>query len=246
MRSIFIFMDYQINHEKLSERVFQVLRKVLVTSGLYLFLIFIIIGLLYLIAFSSLIGSLEQLTLISNNQEALENLIISKTSEISTLNVFFTVIMHFFLIGVFGMIEKSNHSPIVSLGSAFKAVFSKKGLISLNIIIITQLLSSGLSYLLNTLGFPMVGFALSILIQFLTFFAIPAVFIQKTCVTKSLLTSINIVNNKPGTIFSFVIITYLLSLSGILFFGVGLLFTLPLNYIVSYVLFEHIHQQIKN
>lgn len=44
----------------------------------------------------------------------------------------------------------------------------------------------------------------------------------------------------------FIATTYFLSLTGLFFFGIGIILTLPLNYIVAYSLYIHINEQIKS
>ena len=141
------------------------------------------------------------------------------------------------------MIKKVNTQPYADLGSAFKTIFSTKGLKALNVIILIQIVSTTISYYLELAGFGLVGLGISLLIQFLTYFAIPSIYISNLSITKSVNFSVQTVNQKPGFLFAFIAFTYLLSYIGILFFGIGIVLTLPLNYIVAYSLYTHINKQ---
>jgi uncharacterized membrane protein len=144
------------------------------------------------------------------------------------------------------LLNKLSEQPYASLGDAFRLVFSVKGLKALNIIIAVQIVTTTLSFLMQYFGFSLVGLGLSLLIQFLTYFAIPAIYIANLSLTNAIKQSVQIVNTKPGFFMFFIAATYFLSLSGILFFGIGIILTLPLNYIVAYHLYKHITKQLTN
>jgi len=242
----FLFsMSYTIDQQQLSERIFSIVKIIAVPSGLYIFLSFIILAFLYMTGFSVALGSFAELVKISD-PKVLEELILTNSAEILVLNIVLSIFFHYLLSGIYGMIKSSETSAIVGLGSAYKALFSLKGLKALNVIIIIQLLSSTFSYFLDAAGFSLVGFALGILIQFLTYFVVPAIYADNQGIWNSLNFSVKTVNEKPGLLFVFMTITYLLSLAGLLFLGIGIIFTLPLNYIVSYSLYSHISVQFKN
>lgn len=242
----FLFsMSYTIDQQQLSERILSIVKTIAVPSGLYIFLSFIILAFFYMIGFSAVLGSFAELIKISD-PKVLEELILSNSAEILILNVVLSILLQYLLSGIYGMIKSSETSTIVGLGSAFRALFSLRGLKTLNVIIVIQLLSSTFSYFLDAAGFGLVGFALGILIQFLTYFIVPAIYADNQGIFRSLNFSVKTVNEKPGLLFVFMSITYLLSLAGLLFFGIGIIFTLPLNYIVSYSLYSHISGQFKN
>lgn len=235
-------MSYEIDQLKLSEQIISIAKKVSVTAGLYIFLTFIIVSFIYTVGLLLLIGSPEEFIKMSN-QKFVEEFIVSKSTEILALNMVATIVLHFFLGGIYGMIKDIFIKPYTTLGSAFKLIFSTKGLKALNVIIVLQLLSTTFSYFLEIAGFSLVGLGIGFLLQFLTYFAVPAIYINNTPVLKSINFSIATVNQKPGFLFVFIAFAYFLSFIGILFFGIGIILTLPLNYIVAYSLYTHITQQ---
>lgn len=239
-------MNYEIDHQKLSEHIFSIIRKTSVPAGLYALLTFIVIGFLYLMAFTSTIGSLEEIAEISKDQAAFEALITQNSIEMILLNAAVGILTHFLLSGVYGMIKKSENSPVIGLSAAFKELFSIKGLKVLNVLIFVQIISGTLSYFLNQEGLSLVAFSLSILIQFLTYFAVPAIYVDNLGVRESIKFSVNTVNQKPAFMFLFMFMTYLVSMSGLLLLGIGIIFTLPLNYIVAYALYKQITSQTTN
>src|SRR5690606_23166469 len=126
----------------------------------------------------------------------------------------------------------------------FKIILSNPVLIVLYVIVLVPMVSTGFYYLIDLAIFSLVGFVISLLLQFLTYFAIPAIYIANLGVRKSIQKSIVLVNQKPVMLIVFISVTYFLSLIGILFLGIGIIFTLPLNYIVAYSLYIHISKQI--
>ena len=235
-------MSYEIDQLKLSEQIISIAKKVSVTAGLYIFLTFIIVSVIYTVGLISLIGSPDTFIKLSN-QKAAEEFITANATEILILNTVASIFLHYFLGGIYGMIKKVNTQPYADLGSAFKTIFSKQGLKVLNIIILIQIVNTAISYYLELAGFGLVGLGISLLLQFLTYFAIPAIYISNFNITKSINFSIQTVNQKPGFLFAFIAFAYLLSFIGILFFGIGIILTLPLNYIVAYSLYTHITEQ---
>lgn len=235
-------MSYEIDQLKLSEQIISIAKKVSVTAGLYIFLTFIIVSVVYVVGLISLIGSPDAFIKLSNQKTA-EEFIATNATEILILNTVASIFMHYFLGGIYGMIKKVNTQPYADLASAFKTIFSKQGLKVLNMIIIIQIVNTAISYYLELAGFGLVGLGISLLFQLLTYFTIPAIYISNFNITKSLNFSIQTVNQKPGFLFAFIAFTYLLSFIGILFFGIGIILTLPLNYIVAYSLYTHITEQ---
>lgn len=243
MRSIFFIMNYEIDQLKLSEQIIAVAKKVAVTSGLYILLTFIIlffvyfIGILFLFDFPQDISKLE-------NTAFVEEILASKSIELLLLNGIVGIIAHYLLSGVYGMIHQSATQPYVGLGTAYQSVFSTSGLKALNVIIAVQVSTTALSYFLEQAGFGLVALGVSVLVQLLTYFAVVAIYVHGLGVGKSISLSIAIINQKPVFLFLFIMITYFLSLIGILFFGIGIILTLPLNYIVAYCLYQHISNQL--
>lgn len=235
-------MSYEIDQLKLSEQIISIAKKVSVTAGLYIFLTFIIVSFVYTVGLVSLIGSPQEFIKLSN-QKIAEEFIVANATGIMIVNTVATIFLHYFFGGIYGMIKKVNTQPYADLDSAFKTIFSKQGLKALNIIIFIQIISTAVSHCLELAGFDLVGLGISLLIQFLSYFVIPAIYINNFSITKSLNFSIQTVNQKPGFLFAFIAFTYLLSFIGILFFGIGIVLTLPLNYIVAYSLYTHVTEQ---
>ena len=235
-------MSYEIDQLKLSEQIISLAKKVSVTAGLYIFLTFIIVSVVYSVGLVSLIGSPEEFIKLSN-QKVAEEFIASNATQIMIVNMVASIFLHYFFGGIYGMIKKVNTQPYADLGSAFKTIFSTQGLKALNVIIIIQIVNTAVSYYLELAGFGLVGLGISLLLQLLTYFAIPGIYINNSSIRKSLNFSIQTVNQKPGFLFAFIAFTYLLSFIGILFFGIGIVLTLPLNYIVAYSLYTHITVQ---
>lgn len=236
-------MNYEIDQQKLSERIYAIIKTVAVPAGLYIFLSFILLFFIYAAGLSATFGSLKELLQISDPQE-MELFMMNNATEILLLNMVVSVLSYYLLSGVYGMISAGLKTPIVGLGSAYKALFSKRGFKVLCVIILIQAIVTAISFLLNIFGLTWVGFAIGILIQFLTYFSIPSIYIDNKSIGQSLRFSTQIINQKPEFLFFMIAMTYVLSFAGILLFGIGIIFTLPLNYIVAHSLYATISEQI--
>ena len=101
-------MSYEIDHQKLSEHIFSIIRKISVPAGLYVFLAFIIMGFSYLMAFTSIFGSIEEIAELTKDEAAFTALITENSIEMILLNAGISVFMHYLLSGIYGMIKKVN------------------------------------------------------------------------------------------------------------------------------------------
>ncbi|RRA93277.1 hypothetical protein [Paenimyroides viscosum] len=242
-KHFYLYMSYEIDQIKLSERIIAIAKKVSITAGLYIFLTFIIVLVIYSFGLIAVIGSPDELIKMSN-QKNLDQFMVANATPLLILNTVVTIALHYFLGGIYGMIKKVETQPYATLGNAFGTIFSKEGLKVLNVIILLQLITTTASYFLDFAGFALVGLGISILLQFLTYFTIPAIYIDGLSIRKSIDLSVKTVNQKPAFLFFFIAFAYFLSFIGILFFGLGIILTLPLNYIVAYSLYTHIKEQV--
>ncbi len=229
-------MNYEIDQNKLSERILTLVKTVGVPAGLYVFLSFIIVFVVYLTGFVQMTGSADALFKITTPEE-LEEILLKNATEILILNTIVSVILHFLLSGIYGMIIKSVTSPFVGLGAAFKAIFSRCGMKAFLFITVLQIVVTAINYLLSISGLAMVGFVIGALFQFLTYFTLLIIYIENKSIVKSVSESVSIINSRPLFFMPIVLITYVVSLTGILLFGIGIIFTLPINFIVAYSLF---------
>ena len=181
-----------------------------------------------------------------SNQQFVEKILVDKATEFMILNTVISICIHYLLGGIYGIIKEVNEKSYAGLGSAFKTVFSIRGLKALNVIIVVQLIGTAVSFILQLSGFALVGLGISLLLQFLIYFTIPAIYVDGLSINKSIRFSIQTVNQKPAFLMFFIAATYFLSLTGLFFFGIGVILTLPLNYIVAHSLYNHIKEQIKN
>lgn len=227
-------MNSEINYDKLVAHLSVIIKKTAIPAGLYLFLLFIITGVLYFIGFASLLGSAENFLKITDPKE-LEALMLSHSVEILLLNTGVSIVLHFLMSGIYGMILESN--PVSGLGSAFKIIFSKRGLKALVYIMMIQTIVTSVNYFFSLTDFSMVGFAIGILLQFLTSFTLVFIYTENKEIFKSIVLSTSIINSKPFFYFWILLLTYFISFSGILLLGIGIVFTLPISYFMIYCLY---------
>lgn len=234
-------MNIEIDQTKLSERILTIVKAVGVLAGLYVFLTFVIVFLLYTLGFLQMTGSTDALLQI-NTPEVLEQLLAQNTTEIMYLNLLISIVLHFMLSGIYGMIIKSTQSPSIGLGDALKLLFTRRGLKVFLYIAIVQIAVNSINHFFNFYDLTMVGFSIGALLQFLTYFTIPFIYIENSNFFNAITKSVHTINSKPLFFIPIILFTYLVSLSGILLFGIGIIFTLPINFIMAYSLFTIINE----
>src|SRR5690606_2041066 len=139
LRSIFLDMNYEIDHQKLSEQIILTAKKASVTSGLYIFLVFILVCCLYCLGIISLVGSPKKLMNFSNLQ-FVQKILADKAYEFLILHTLLSSCMHYLLAGVYGIINDVNEKSYAGLGSAFNTALSVRALTVLDVIIVVQLI----------------------------------------------------------------------------------------------------------
>ncbi|HLV50422.1 MAG TPA: hypothetical protein VKY44_00535, partial [Flavobacterium sp.] len=130
-------------------------------------------------------------------------------------------------------------------GAAFKVLFSPRGMNVLLFIALLQIFVTAINYAFSISGLAMVGFTIGALLQYLTYFVLPAIYLENKNILKAVLESISIVNSRPLFFIPIVVFTYLISLSGILLFGIGIVFTLPINFIMVYSLYTILKESLQ-
>lgn len=241
----FFYMNYEIDQTKLTERILTIVKAVGVIAGLYVFLTFVIIFLLYTLGFIQMTGSTEALFQI-NTPEGLEQLLAQNSTEIIILNLLISIVLHFLLSGIYGIIIKSATSPFIGLGDAFKLLFTGRGFKVLLYIILAQIIITSINYFFSFYDLAMVGFAIGALIQFLTYFTPLLIYVENSNFFKAISESIHLINSKPLFFIPVVLFSYMISLSGVLLFGIGIIFTLPINFIMAYSLYSIIKESRKS
>lgn len=241
MQSILFFMSIEINQTKLSERILTILKAVGVLAGLYVFLSLVFVFLLYTLGFLQMSGSTDILLQI-NTPEILEQFLAQNTTQIIYLNLLISIILHFLLSGIYGMIIKSTQSTLIGLTDALKLLFTKRGLKVFLYITLIQMAVNLINHFFNLYDLTMVGFSIGALLQFLTYFTIPFIYIENSGFFNAISKSVRTINSKPLFFIPLIFFTYLVSLSGILLFGIGIVFTLPFNFIMAYSLFTIIRE----
>src|SRR5690554_1310789 len=241
----FFYMNYEIDQTKLTERILTIVKAVGVIAGLYVFLTFVIIFLLYTLGFIQMTGSTEALFQI-NTPGGLEQLLAQNSTEIIILNLLISIVLHFLLSGIYGIIIKSATSPFIGLGDAFKLLFTGRGFKVLLYIILAQIIITSINYFFSFYDLAMVGFAIGALIQFLTYFTPLLIYVENSNFFKAISESIHLINSKPLFFIPVVLFTYMISLSGVLLFGIGIIFTLPINFIMAYSLYSIIKESRKS
>lgn len=124
--------------------------------------------------------------------------------------------------------------------SVFKYFFSIKGVYIFIIQLVINLAGVFISTLLKDVNLEMVSVIITWLINMLTVFTTPLIIFGKMSPFTALKTSINVVNKQPIPIMLTLILNYFLASSGLFFFLIGVLFTVPYLFSVYFTLYKQI------
>lgn len=124
--------------------------------------------------------------------------------------------------------------------SVFKYFFSVKGLYVFLAQGVITLFFTVFSVLLKEYQLEMVSIIINWLINILTLFATPLIIFGRMSPFKAIKTSIQVVNKQPIPIILTVILNYFLVFSGLFFFLVGILITLPYLFSIYFTLYKQI------
>lgn len=135
-----------------------------------------------------------------------------------------------------------KHQKINTLDS-LKTIFGIKGIQIVIYVFILQFGISVLSWYMQQIGFASVSLLITLIIHTLTLLVVPIVISENTTIFKAIKYSTDIVNIKPFKMLWYLIFGGIISISGLMFFGIGILFSFPMFYIFLFVLYDQIKNQ---
>ena len=228
---------YSFNFENTFELALDNYKKIAVYAGLTL-LVFMTLffggllgGLFSLYSFDDLMGNFR---LISENPQALSvNFIIGYYISI----VVFSCIYCPFTAGFFKMADcgqKGEEFKVASMFEFYKMPYFYN--IVLSTLIIT-IFTAGFTYVFTNIGYSFVGSLLSMIISFFTFLTIPFIVFGKLNAIESIRSSAIVVSKKPFILFGLLIVAGLFSILGVIGCGIGMFFTIPFMYSMTYAIY---------
>lgn len=159
-------------------------------------------------------------------------------------NALSNVVLSIINMGIFLFASQYDQFQKISWTKYLKLIFSSIGLQIVLFTFMMQYNISWLSVLLQQNGLEMVSLIVTLVLHTLTLFVLPIAILDKTNILSAVKYSTDIVNIKPLRMLWYMVFAALMSITGVIFFGIGALFTFPLFYIFLYALYHQIRTQI--
>jgi hypothetical protein len=229
---------FQFNFENTFELALENYKKIALYAGLTL-LVFITLffgilfaGLFWVYDFQEL---MENLRLLNENPQAVP--VIFSISYYFSI-VIFACIYSPFTAGFFKMADcgqKGEEFKVASMFEFYKVPYLYTIILS-TLIIAT--FTTGFTYAFTAIGYSFVGSLISIIISFLTLLTIPFIVFGKLNAVDAIQSSAIVVSKKPFVMLGLLIVAGIFSLLGIIGCGVGVFFTIPFIYSMTYAIYK--------
>lgn len=228
---------YRLDFGTVFENAFENYKKIALYAGLMLLVFSILFGTLIIGILVSIFG-IETTTNAVENGNLRPELFTGNFLLIYTASVILiTCIMSPFQAGFLKMAdcgEKDEEFHVSTIFEYYKMPYFSSIFVSTLIIAV---LSSTLSLLFQSAGIHFVGGLTSITISLLTFFTVPLIVFGKMNAVEAITSSITIVLKQPLLIFALVIVSWIASIVGLIGLCIGIFFTIPFAYSMSYTLY---------
>lgn len=228
---------YSFNFENTFELALENYKKIAIYAGLVLlvfmtiFFSIVFAGLIYRFGFTEL---MEYMRLMNENPKAVPgNFIIGYYISV----VVFSCIYSPFTAGLFKMADcgqKGEEFKVVSMFEFYKMPYVY------NIVLSTLLLTSitsGFTFVFTNIGYSFVGSLLSMIISFFSFLTIPFIVFGKLNALESIQSSAVVVSKNPLVLLGLLIVAGLFSILGVIGCGIGVFFTVPFIYSMTYAIY---------
>lgn len=216
-------------------------------------IVLVVVSLLFALFITSFLGSMAVTRFVDINETTTPAEIQEKLFELSNQltqpPLLYTYLLFAVLFSALGSVLIAGFYKInaeVALGqrprftSVFKYFFSIKGLYIFVAQGLITLFFTGFSVLLKEYQLEMVSIIINWLINILTIFVTPLIIFGRMSPFTAIKTSIQVVNKQPLPIILTVILNYFLVFSGLFFFLVGILITLPYLFSIYFTLYKQI------
>ena len=227
----------EINTRNIIDESYKLYTKIVVKSGLVLLLVAMA---------AAIIGSIVISTNFENPEETLKSLVTINPLNfaLDELLIYIialstvTAIGSILTAGMIQMAADAAKDKTVKMATAFKFFNKKHGLYIFIAHLLISFVFTSISFLLQYSELSLVSLALNWIINSLTALVTPLLIFGNLSVTQAFKYSAQIVNKKPLTIIFLLIWNSFLASAGVLFFIVGIFFTLPYLFCVHLALYK--------
>ncbi|WP_281232543.1 hypothetical protein [Flavobacterium gelatinilyticum] len=224
---------YSIDFSNVFNFAFENYKKIALYSAL-IFVVFSFLAFIVVMGLATAFFGIKSITqdlfnvLNNENLSYLDQLI--TTAAIASISALFSPLGAGFL----KMAECADHNKEFNFSTIF---FYYKAPYFLQLFLVTFVLavaSTGISYVIDSLGVLYLGGAVSLMISYFTFFTIPLIIFGNLNAIDAIKSSVVLVSKNPLTLFALFIIGLIGSFSGLFVCIVGVLFTAIFNTSVTY------------
>lgn len=231
---------YELDFGTVFENAFENYKKIAIYAGLMLIVFSVLFGAILIGILTSIFG-LETLTNALEQGKLRPEILTGNFLLIYTGSIILiTCITSPFQAGFLKMAdcgEKDEEFHVSTIFEYYKMPYL--GSIFSATLIIT-VLSSGLSLLLQSAGIQMVGVLTSVTLSLFTYLTIPLIVFGKLNALEAITASISIILKQPFLILGLLIVAGIASIVGIIGICIGIFFTIPFVYSMSYTVYHSI------
>lgn len=227
---------YDLDFGIVFEKAFENYKKIALIGGITIILIVILLFAL----FGTLIGSLVGLNTLS--ETLTENSILNFGIEYVLIffgsMVLLSAILSPIGAGFLKMAHLADHNQDFSIGTVFeyyKTKYFKELFFSTFLITIVNV---GLSTVLDYFEIPIIGSLISYSISFFTFLTVPLIIFSDLSAIDAISTSAKLVTKQPIVIIGLAVVSFFLIMFGLIAFCIGVFFTLPFWYSLTYSIYN--------
>jgi len=233
---------YQLDFGTVFETAFENYKKIALYAGLMLLVFSVITVVIMMAGLVSYIGT-ENLESFANKLKEYSQLKVMPLDVALPLNaglILYSAIVTPFMSGFLKMAdcgENGEEFHVSTMFSYYKSPYFINIIISVFII---SFFGTGLAMLLEYAGLAFVGTVFTMLVSFLTFLTIPLIVFGNLNATEAIQSSIIIVSKQPLVLLGLVIVAAIGAALGIFGFCIGIFFTWPFMYSMTYVIYKTI------
>jgi len=233
---------YQLDFGTVFENAFENYKKIALYAGLMLLVFSVLTVIVMMAGLISYIG-IENLESFANKMKEFSQLKVMPLEVALPLNaglIVYSAIVSPFMAGFLKMAycgEKGEAFHVSTMFSYYKSPYFINIIIS---VIIISIVSTGLAMLFEYAGLSFVGTVVNMLISFLTFLSIPLIAFRKLSAIDAIQSSIVIVSKQPLVLLGLIIVAAIFAILGIFGFCIGIFFTWPFMYSMTYVIYKTI------
>lgn len=221
------------------EKAFENYKKIALLAGVAIMLFVIILFGIMFIAVASFMGAAENLT---------ETLTEFNMANLSLVNLLLYILVMITIAGISApigagflkMAHLAQENKSFSIGTIFdyyKSTHFKELFISASLI---SIVSVGLNSVFETIDYAFLGTIFTYVIGFFTFLTVPLIIFGNLTAINAITKSIQLVLKQPFLILGLLIVGFVAILTGLIGLCIGIFFTLPFWYSLTYTIYTHL------